>query len=384
MRFDDKYIDYKSKSKRELYENLILFKLLSKPKLVSIGKYILKICLFLKIPISVIIKNTIFKHFCGGENINESIKVIQTLSKNNIKTILDYSVEGQKNESGFQDVFNEILRNIEISKKSSEIPFCVFKLTGIARFELLEKLNNKLVLSDNESKELDSLKLKLNKICALAEKVNTPILIDAEESWIQDAIDSLAEKLMSKFNIKKVIVYNTIQLYRKGRLEYIKKIHRSAKNENFKLGLKLVRGAYIEKERMRAKKNGYNCPIHNNKDNCDVEFNNATKYCIENIKDISVCFGTHNLKSTQIAIELMKQNKIKNNDTRIYFSQLLGMCDTISYSLSKFNYNVAKYVPYGPVKSVLPYLIRRAEENSSIGNQTSEEIGRLKKAIKNY
>ena len=384
MIFDDKYIDYKTKTKRELYENLILFMLLSRPKLVSVGKYILNICLFLKIPISTIIKNTIFKHFCGGENINESKRVIQNLSKSNIKTILDYSVEGQKHESGIQDVFNEILRNIELSKKSSEIPFCVFKVTGIARFELLEKLNNKLILSDSELKEFNSLKLKLNKICTLAEKINTPILIDAEESWIQDAIDRLAEKLMSKFNTKKAIVYNTIQLYRKGKLNYIKKIHLSAKNKNFKLGLKLVRGAYIEKERSRARKNNYDCPIHKNKDNCDKEFNNATRYCIENINDISICFGTHNLKSTQIAIELMKQNQIKNNDTRIFFSQLLGMCDTISYSLSKFNYNVAKYVPYGPVKSVLPYLIRRAEENSSIGNQTSEEISRLKKAIKNY
>ena len=384
MRFDDKYIDYKSKSKRELYENLILFKLLSKPKLVLIGKYILNICLFLKIPISTIIKNTIFKHFCGGENINESTKVIQNLSKSNIKTILDYSVEGQKSESGIQDVFNEILRNIEISKKSSEIPFCVFKVTGIARFQFLEKLNTELVLSDSELEELENLKSKLNKICTLAEKANTPILIDAEESWIQDAIDGLAEKLMSKFNTNKVIVYNTIQLYRKDKFDYIKKIHFNAKKGNFKLGLKLVRGAYIEKERNRAKQNSYDCPIHKNKDSCDHDFNNATKYCIENINDISICFGTHNIKSTQIAIELMKRNRIKNNDTRIYFSQLLGMCDTISYSLSKFNYNVAKYVPYGPVKSVLPYLIRRAEENSSIGNQTNEEISRLKKAIKNY
>ncbi|RPG58485.1 MAG: proline dehydrogenase [Flavobacteriales bacterium TMED191] len=383
MVFSNKYIDYKTKSKRELYETLILFELLSRPYLVYFGKYMLKFALQIKLPILGIIKKTIFKHFCGGEDIIESKKKIKELGKSNIKTILDYSVEGQQNSKNLEKVYHEIINNLNLSKNNNLIPFCVFKVTGITRFKLLKKLSKNTPLNELENKELQTLKNRLHKICSKAQTVNKPVLIDAEESWIQKAIDELVEQLMMQFNQKSVLVYNTLQFYRWDRIKYMKELHKRAKNQNFKIGIKIVRGAYMEKERFRSNKKKYKSPIHKNKLACDNDFDNASKYCLQNIKDISICFGTHNEQSTQNIIELMKEYNIENNDNRIFFSQLLGMSDNISFYLAHFNYNVAKYVPYGPVKYVIPYLIRRAEENSSIGSQTHDEIKRLKEAINN-
>jgi len=256
-------------------------------------------------------------------------------------------------------------------------------MTGIARFELLKKINSNEILSNKEQEEFTIVKSRLHQICAKAKKTKVPILIDAEESWIQNTIDQLAEDMMKNYNQDSVIVYNTVQLYRWDKLKYIKELHKKAQKTKYKLGLKLVRGAYMEKERKRAKNKNYKSPIHINKQECDNDYNTASKYCINNINDISICFGTHNEESTKIAIDLMKKKNIANSDPRIYFSQLLGMSDNISFQLGFFKYNVAKYVPYGPVKEVLPYLIRRAEENSSISGQTNREIKRIKAAIKN-
>ena len=385
MLFNNKYIDYSSKSKRELYETLILFTLLSNKKIVSISKYLISFALFVKLPIISIIKYTVFKHFCGGEDINESKKTILQLQKNNIKTILDYSIEGKNNNQQIEYTYQEILKNLEKAKIEKYIPFCVFKITGIARFRLLEKINSGKNLNKIENKELLLLKKRLNNICIKARKCKTPILIDAEESWIQNGIDKLAEEMMSKFNKEKVLVYNTIQLYRNDKLKYIKQQQEIALRLNYKLGLKLVRGAYMEKERLRASQKNYTCPIHDSKHASDKDFDKATKYCIDNIDTISICLGTHNEKSTHYAIELMKKNNINNNDPRIYFSQLLGMSDNITFYLAHFNFNVAKYVPYGPVKDVIPYLFRRAEENSSVTGQTNREIKRIREIIKtNY
>ena len=382
MIFSNQYTDYSSKTKKELYQTLILFSILSNKNLVLVGKIILKISLKLRLPILKLIKNTIFKQFCGGEDILESQKIIKHLGKFNIKTILDYSIEGKNQNSFFQKTYNEIMNNLEEGKKNPLIPFCVFKITGLASFQLLTKINQKQELSKKDQKEYEILKQRLDKIAQKAQKFKIPILIDAEESWIQDIIDNLAENMMLKYNRKDVIIYNTIQLYRWDKLDYIKQLHLKAKKEKFKLGLKLVRGAYMEKERNRAKEKKYKSPIHLNKNNCDSDFNSASKYCIENIHDMAICFGTHNEDSTKFIIDLMKENKIKQNDKRIYFAQLLGMSDNITFYLSHFNYNVAKYVPYGPVKEALPYLIRRAEENSSITKQTNREILRIKQLLK--
>ena len=383
MIFSNKYIDYTTKSKRELYETLLLFKLLSNSHLVYIGKHLLKFSIKIKLPISNLIKKTIFKHFCGGENIIESQKKIRELGKHNIKTILDYSVEGQNHVNNLEQVYQEIMNNLDVAQNNTLIPFCVFKITGISRFELLTKISAEIPLNTQEKNELKILKNRLNKICSKAQELNKPILIDAEESWIQNAIDDLVEALMIRFNKKTVLVYNTIQFYRWDKLKYMKKLHETGKSRNFKIGVKIVRGAYMEKERFRAQQKNYKSPIHKDKLACDHDFNKASKYCLDHLNDISVCFGTHNEQSTKYILELMQKYNIDNSDKRIYFSQLLGMSDNISFYLAHFNYNVAKYVPYGPVKYVIPYLIRRAEENSSIGSQTDGEIKRIKQVIKN-
>ena len=384
MIFSNKYIEYSSKSKTELYATLILFKILSNKKIVFLGKSLLNFALQIHLPILGLIKQTIFKQFCGGENISESRKKIKELGQYNIQTILDYSIEGKNDESSFQNTYHEILKNLEEAYNNPLIPFCVFKITGIARFDLLEKFSKNEKLSLLEKKEIDALNMRLHNICKKATLKKTPVLIDAEESWIQHGIDRLVENLMKEYNKKEVIIYNTIQLYRSDKLAYIKEQHEKAKVGHFKLGFKLVRGAYMEKERVRSKQKKYPCPIHNNKIDCDKDYDHASKYCIDNIIDMGLCFGTHNEKSTQMIIQLMGKKGLNNNDTRIYFSQLLGMSDNISFYLAKFKYNVAKYVPYGPVKEVLPYLIRRAEENSSISGQTNREIVRIQELIKNY
>ena len=381
MIFSDKYIDYSSKTRRELRQALILFSLLSNKFIVTIGNYLLKITLKLHLPVLFIIKKTIFKHFCGGENIFESQERIKELGKHNIQTILDYSVEGKNDLKSLQNTYEEILKNLDEAKGNSLIPFSVFKFTGLVRFDLLKKINQKKRLNKQEQNELNVLKKRLNHICQKAKNIQIPILIDAEESWIQDAIDELTEELMAEYNTSEIIVYNTIQLYRSDKLTYIKSLHNQAKIKKFKLGLKLVRGAYMEKERMRAKRRNQKCLIHAKKENCDRDYNDAAKYCIDNIEDMGLCFGTHNEHSTDLILKLMKQKGIENNDKRIYFSQLLGMSDNISFYLAYFNYNIAKYVPYGPIREVIPYLIRRVEENSAITGQTKSEIKRLKKAL---
>lgn len=382
MIFSDKYIDYSSKTRKELRQALILFSLLSNKLIVKIGHYLLKITLTLHLPVLFIIKKTIFKHFCGGENISESREKIRDLGAHNIQTILDYSVEGKNDIKSLKNTYEEILKNLDEGNKNSLIPFSVFKFTGLVRFDLLKKINEKKQLNESEQHELKILKKRLDNICQKAKNIKIPILIDAEESWIQDAIDELTEELMTKYNKSEVIVFNTIQLYRWDKLKYIKDLHNKAKSKKFKLGLKLVRGAYMEKESIWAKNNNKKCVIHQTKENCDQDYNAAAKYCINNIKDMGLCFGTHNEESTHLILQLMKQKRIENNDKRIYFSQLLGMSDNISYYLAHFNYNVAKYVPYGPIREVIPYLIRRVEENSAITSQTKSEIKRLKKALK--
>ena len=372
--FNDSKSAFKDKSDFDLNRAFFLFQTLNYPTISKFLTIILKVILSLRIPINFLIKLTIFKQFCGGETIFESSKTIDKLWKSSIGTILDYSAEGQENEDDFKDVYEETLKVLDIAKNNPKIPFVVFKLTGLIQFNILKKLSAKEELSKEENSSLMKLNKRLNTICKKAKDISKPIFIDAEESWIQNGIDDLVFSLMKQFNKEKVLIFNTVQMYRHDRLAYLKNLSQIAQSEGFKIGLKIVRGAYHEKEIERALEKGYNIPVHEKKSNTDKDFNNALKFCIENINHISICSGTHNIESSTYLLKLMKEHSIKNNDDRIYSSQLLGMSDNISYNLSNANYNVSKYVPYGPVKKVIPYLIRRAEENRSISGQMGREL----------
>ena len=369
--FENTEIAFQAKTSFELKKSYWLFKLVGSNVLVRWSPLLLKLALFLRLPIKKIIKNTIFSQFCGGEFINDCEDNIRNLAKYKVKTILDYSVEGQVNESDFNNVTNEIINTIERAKGENNIPFAVFKVSGLGRFNLLKKVSANLNLDEVEIAEYKQIKERVRKICQKAHEYHVNIFIDAEESWIQDAIDDLATTMMRLFNREKAIVYNTLQMYRWDRFAYLKQSYADAENGNYKLGLKIVRGAYMEKERIRAQEFGYPSPIHSDKKSCDKDYDLALAYCINHIHKISICAGTHNEMSTLRLTELMNENNIKKNDDRIFFSQLLGMSDHISFNLANAGYNVVKYMPYGPVKKVIPYLIRRAQENTSISGQSS-------------
>ncbi len=378
--FSNTEIAFQYKSTEELKRAYQLFKLLSYPSLVNIGSVIAPF--FVKIGGKYFIKKTIYKQFVGGETREECMNIIETLAQYNVGSILDYSVEGEQNEQSFEQCKNEIIQNIEFSKDKAYIPFCVFKPTGLIRFALLEKVSAGVSLSIDEQNEWKRAKDRVFQICQKAYDAKQPIFIDAEESWIQKAIDNLAEECMQTFNKNHCIVLNTYQLYRTDRLHFLKDSLQKAKENNYYLGAKLVRGAYMEKERERATKKGYPSPIHPDKPSTDKAYDDALTFCVENIDKITVCAGTHNEKSSQHLVNLIEKHGLKKDDHRIYFSQLLGMSDHISFNLAKEGYNVVKYVPYGPVKNVLPYLIRRAQENTSVKGQTGRELSLITQEIK--
>jgi proline dehydrogenase len=371
--FNNTEIAFKPKSNKELKRSYWLFKLIGNPGLVKIGAKVTPLAL--NMGFKGLIRATIFKQFVGGEDIHDCDKTIAYLGKFNIGTILDYSVEGKESETDFDHCLEETLDTIKKAHPNPHIPFCVFKVTGLARFELLRKVTEKETLTDAEKKEWERVRERVHKICQAAHDARQPIFIDAEESWIQQAIDDLANENMSQFNREKVIVYNTYQMYRHDRLKYLKDTLAEAEKFGFKVGAKLVRGAYMEKERKRAVEKNYPSPIQKDKLSADVDYDLAVEFCVEHIDRMALCAGTHNEVSSLKLVELMAKHKIQNNDGRIYFSQLLGMSDHISFNLAASNYNVAKYVPYGPVKEVLPYLIRRAQENTSVKGQTGRELG---------
>lgn len=378
MDFNNTKIAFAKMSDKDLRRSYWLFKIIGWNWLIKAGPAMLKIFMPLWFPIPII-KATIFKQFCGGESINDCEPTIKKLSVQNVKTILDYSVEGIEEEQTFDENVKEALAAIKKSKNNPDIPFTVFKITGFGRFDLLEKINSKKSLHEAEQKEFNRIEKRIDTLCEAGFKVGIPIFIDAEETWIQNTIDELALIMMQRYNTKKAIIYNTAQLYRSDRLSYIKELNAIAEKEKFFIGLKLVRGAYIEKERARAEKMGYKDPMQKTKIDTDRDFNLALKYCIENINRVSFCCGSHNEESSLYLTELMKQKNINPDDDRIYFAQLLGMSDHISMNMSQAKYNVAKYVPYGPVKDVTPYLIRRAQENTSVKGQTGRELALILK-----
>ncbi len=375
--FDNTENAFKAKSNSELNRSYWLFKLIGNPTLVKLGANFGPLAL--NFGFKGLIKSTIFKQFVGGETIHDCTVTIAELGKYNIGTILDYSVEGKESEADFEHCLNETLETIHKAKNDANIPFCVFKVTGLARFELLRKVSAKETLLENEKEEWVNVKNRVQKICQTAAENNQPIFIDAEESWIQPAIDDLADENMSVCNKSKVIVYNTFQLYRHDRLHYLSESIKAGKSKGYHVGAKLVRGAYMEKERERALEMNYTSPIQPNKQASDIDYDKALKLCIDNIEVMAICAGTHNEQSSLKLVELMQEKKIAANDKRIYFSQLYGMSNHISYNLSLNSYNVAKYVPYGPVKEVLPYLIRRAQENTSVKGQTGRELNLILK-----
>ncbi|MDA7768108.1 proline dehydrogenase family protein [Flavobacteriales bacterium] len=372
--FDNTEIAFKAKSTSDLQKTYWLFKLVGNNFLVKLGPALLNIAFFLRLPIKSLIKNTIFEQFCGGESIKDCEKRIQSLARYNVNTILDYSVEGSSNKENFDLTASEIIRTIERAKDDENIPFAVFKTSGLARIELLEKISTNSTLNEKEKIEFELLKDRVKLICQKAYDLEVRIFIDAEESWIQNAIDDLATSMMRIYNTEKAIVYNTLQMYRWDRIAFLKQSYADAENGNYYLGLKIVRGAYMEKERERAAELGYSSPIQKDKESCDKDYDLALAYCINHIDKIAICAGTHNEKSSLKLIDLMRENNILKDDNRVYFSQLLGMSDHISFNLANEGYNVVKYMPYGPVKLVMPYLIRRAQENTSISGQTGREL----------
>lgn len=374
LNFSNTEVAFKSKTNSDLRNSYLLFKAIGLNWLVKIGPALINFTFLFYLPVKGLIKATVFKQFCGGESIEECEKTISNLHEYGIGTILDYSVEGKEKELDFERTKNEILTTIIKAKNNPKIPFCVFKVTGLARFDLLNKINEGKILSDDENAEYLKVRSRIESICKAAYDSNVRIFIDAEESWIQNCIDDLADEMMQKFNKELAIVFNTIQLYRHDRLNFLYESYEKATQNSYFLGLKIVRGAYMEKERGRAKNLNYTDPIHKNKNNCDIDFNKALSFCVDHIDKISICCGTHNEESSLMLANLMHEKNISNDDSHIYFSQLFGMSDNLSYNLSSATYNVAKYLPYGPVKSVLPYLFRRAAENTSVKGQASREL----------
>ena len=377
--FNNTKIAFHLKSDSELERAYFLFKMISIEPLVRIGTAATNFALKAHLPVEGLIRSTVFDHFCGGVNEEDCVPTIDKMYASKVYSVLDYSVEGKGVESQFDSALETILKLIEFSKDKEALPIAVFKPSAFGSFDLYQKISEKKTLSPSENDEWNRIKNRFEKVCASGKLNNVKILIDAEESWIQDAVDDLILELMQTFNTDALIVYSTLQTYRWDRLDYLKAIHVKAKQNNFKLGFKVVRGAYMEKERKRAKELGYKSPICDTKEITDALFNDTITYILSNLDSIHLFIGTHNEESSQLALELMETSNILNNDSRVWFGQLYGMSDHISYNLAEQGYNVAKYVPFGPVKDVMPYLIRRAEENTSVAGQTSRELSLIKK-----
>ncbi|MFN8257922.1 MAG: proline dehydrogenase family protein [Bacteroidales bacterium] len=382
MTFDNTEIAFKSKSDSQLKWAYRLFKLMGNSKLVKISNTLARFAVKIGIPVGWIARPTLYRHFVGGETIEKCAKVVENLSRYKVKAILDYSVEGKEDDVDIEAALQETLRTIKNASGNQNIPFSVFKPTAFGKSVVLEKYSANKELNDREKEEIEKFRKRIDTLCKTAFELNVPILIDAEDSWYQPVIDEVTEQMMEKYNKQSAIVFNTYQMYRVDRLDYLKEAHKRSKEGKYYLGAKFVRGAYMEKERARAAERGYPDPIQPNKESTDRDFNLALKYCVENIENISIFNGTHNEYSCSYLAELMGKHNINKNDNRVWFSQLLGMSDNISFNLAHDGYNVAKYLPYGPVNHVLPYLLRRAEENTSVKGQSGRELQMITNELK--
>jgi len=377
--FENTETAFELKTDSELERAFYLFEMIKREPLVKIGTLVTRFALKTHLPVEGIIRATVFDHFCGGVTEDDCMSTIDKMHTKNVHSVLDYSAEGKEIESQFDLAMEKTLNTIKFGKEKKSIPFAVFKPTGFGRLKIYQKISDGEELNEQEAAEWQRIKDRYDKVSKAAYDADIPLLIDAEESWMQDAADDLIEAMMKKYNTKKVIVFGTLQLYRWDRLDYHIKLHQRAKTQGFKVGMKLVRGAYMEKERERAKEKGYKDPICLDKAATDNMFNDVLSYMFNNIDDMAIFSGTHNEESSYLLMDLIEKSGLDKKDKRIWFGQLYGMSDHISYNLSKEGYNVAKYLPFGPVRDVMPYLIRRAEENTSVAGQTSRELQLLKK-----
>ena len=370
------------KSNFELKKAYILFKVISSRTLTNLGKNLLELSLKLKLPVLFIVRATVFRQFCSGENLQESYETVKKLNKKNVKSYLHYSVEGLENEKTYDNSLNEVVKSIEFAASKDILNYTVFKPTAVASSVILNKVTEEKELSSFEKGLYIRIVDRFDIICKTAFENQIKILVDAEESWLQDAIDDIVLKMMIKYNTDSTIVYNTSQMYRHDRLKYLKELKKKSIENNFQIGIKLVRGAYIEKENRRAKKYNYKSPICESKHATDTNFNEGANFILSNLDNFSLFCGSHNEKSIYNILDIMRESKMENNNPKIWFGQLYGMSDNISFNLAEEGYNVIKYLPFGPIKEVIPYLIRRAEENTSVKGQTSRELELIKKELK--
>ncbi|MBS9463611.1 proline dehydrogenase family protein [Flagellimonas sp. 389] len=380
--FENTAIAFQLKTDSQLERAYFLFKLIGNEPLVRIGTAVTNFAIKAHLPVEGLIRATVFDHFCGGVNEDDCMPIIDKMHEKGVYSILDYSVEGKEIENQLDFTLHKVLEVLDFVKKKSAIPFAVFKPTGFGRFELYAKVSAKKELTQDETAEWQRIIGRYDKVCKKAHDLNVALLIDAEESWMQDAADAIVLEMMRKYNKEKAVVFNTVQMYRWDRMQYLRKLNETATSEHFKIGLKVVRGAYMEKENERAKEYGYKSPICESKQATDDNFDNGVAFIMENLERISIFAGTHNEKSSLKLVDLMKKRDLDNADSNIWFGQLYGMSDHITFNLTAAGYNAAKYVPYGPVKDVMPYLIRRAEENTSVAGQTTRELALLQKEKK--
>lgn len=379
--FNDTEVAFRARSIFELRKAQVLFRTFAFPALVHMGPKLVNLALRLRLPVTPLIKGTLFDYFCGGVSIDDCETLVNELDRYGIGSILDYSVEGAEREADFDATTAELARVIERASRDTKVPFAVFKLTGLARFALLEKLSSGEMLTDKEQFEERRVAARIERLCSVAHQRGVRIMIDAEETWIQPAIDAYVLAMMQCFNREQPIVYNTVQMYRVDRYAYLENILALASNQSFYVGIKLVRGAYMEKERERAKRRKLPDPIQPDKAATDRAFDAALQLLVEYAKGVGVVVGSHNEASTRLFVDLLQARGVTPGDRRFEFSQLLGMSDHLTYNLANAGFRTSKYVPYGPVRAVLPYLFRRAEENTSIQGQAGRELQLIEREI---
>jgi proline dehydrogenase len=382
VNFQDSKIAFERKSERQLKKMAWLFGMMSQPWLVNLGSSLTLFGLNLGLPIKGIIKKTIFEQFCGGTSLEESLKTVKELSALGVETVLDYGAEAKESEADFDHTMTEFLKVIDFAAQTKSVEIVPIKVTGMARFDILEKLTAGKSLDSEEQKSWDNTLVRFDRLCRIAMEKDSALFVDAEESWIQGAIDDVTDLMMERYNTKKVVVYNTFQMYRHDRLEFLKKSYERAISKGYLLGAKLVRGAYMEKERERALKMGYPSPIQPDKAATDRDYDFAVAFCVQHHEKIASCLASHNQHSTELQIELMEKMGLQQNNTHLSFCQLYGMSDNLTFNLSKAGYRVGKYVPFGPIKDVVPYLIRRARENSSVNGEVGRELKLIREELK--
>jgi proline dehydrogenase len=379
--FDDTKTAFALKSDKELKKSHFIFSTMGQQWLVDLGSKATMLALKLNLPVKQLIRNTIFEQFCGGTTVEECMPIVEKMHHHGVSSILDYSVEGKEEEAEFDRVVEKKLSLITKASKHEALPFEVVKPTGIGRFYIWQKITEKKELNPNETAEWERIKQRVEKLCAHAAENHVALLFDGEESWMQDAADDLIQQMMLKYNKIEAIIYNTIQCYRHDRYDYVKKLHADAVEKNYIVGIKIVRGAYMEKERERAIKMGYESPICKDKNATDAMFTKVMYYALENLGEIRICIGTHNEESTLAAMLFLEEKGYSKDDVMVWFGQLYGMSDNLTFNLAARDYNTFKILPFGPVKDVMPYLIRRAQENTSVAGQVGRELALVKQEM---